>query len=857
MRSNFTSFLLLFALLFTFFTSQAQVTNYASLPYSTGFESGVLDPNWYTTSSGPGGRIQIWNSSTLTWSSITAMAHTDSLWLGMDNSPGGTYVTNESWMGLNLLGYTNVRLTFWWAEWNDESEPEDGVYMSDNGGTTFTKVLNLPGANYTDLQWYYFNLNIDSLAAIYNFNLTANFVVKFQQRDNYYFAGGNDGHLYDDILVTGTAGCDSPPLIVNCPADTTYMAGPSCSAVASFPQAEAVNFGCNSTLKITEINTNSPDFLEIQNQLNTTKDYTGWFVAISDDYSNINIVNSLFWQLGTMTSGQIMFREDVTGANYWGNNIFYSSGNNSWAMIIDNYGNVHDAVFWGWDSTSIANFSATINGFNVTIPPSVWSGPGVGASCGTSLARQDDLDHDDASDWACVAATKGTANANYSPTLKPEPTVTQVAGIASGGTYPGGVTQNILVATDVMGLKDSCIFNITVQDLTAPVASCQSSLSLQLPSDGDTTLMGGTVDNGSSDNCGITSWSLSKDYFTCADIGSTFTVQLTIADNSGNTDSCTTSIMVNDNLNLTALAVNLGPDQTVCPGNSATLDAGNAGSTFLWSNGATTQTINAANSQDYSVIVTNGLGCEGMDTVNVSLAPSADLGPDQDICAGGSTTLDPGITGQTYSWSTGATSSTLTVNAAGSYSVTVTDANGCVSSDTVNVSILPAPTSAFTATQQAGNGLTWDFTDNSTGSPSSWAWDFGDGSGTSTQQNPTYTYSSEGTYTVTLVVTNACGSNTSTQTITLVGIEGELAGMVLQIYPNPNHGQFTLEASSNAERYELQIQNLQGQEVFRQTVQNGSGYVKTDLNLQGVSQGVYLLRISTEKATVTRKIIIE
>ncbi|MDF1675660.1 MAG: T9SS type A sorting domain-containing protein [Vicingaceae bacterium] len=182
----------------------AQITNYTTIPYATGFESGTLDNNWYTTSSSQDGRIQIWNSTSLIWSGDTAKAHTDSLWLGMDNSPGGSYVTNEAWIGLDLLGETQVRFTFWWAEWNDETEPQDGIYISDDGGTSFTKVLDLNGASYTDLQWYYFDLNLDSLNTVHGLNFTATYVIKLQQYDNYYFAGGNDGFLFDDINVEST-----------------------------------------------------------------------------------------------------------------------------------------------------------------------------------------------------------------------------------------------------------------------------------------------------------------------------------------------------------------------------------------------------------------------------------------------------------------------------------------------------------------------------------------------------------------------------------------------------------------------------------------------------------------------------
>ncbi|MEN8006690.1 MAG: PKD domain-containing protein, partial [Candidatus Krumholzibacteriota bacterium] len=74
-----------------------------------------------------------------------------------------------------------------------------------------------------------------------------------------------------------------------------------------------------------------------------------------------------------------------------------------------------------------------------------------------------------------------------------------------------------------------------------------------------------------------------------------------------------------------------------------------------------------------------------------------------------------------------------------------------------------APTAAFSGAPTSGTfPLTVNFSDLSTGAPTSWSWTFGDG-GTSTQQNPSYTYTAAGTYTVSLTATNATGSDTDTK----------------------------------------------------------------------------------------------
>lgn len=77
-----------------------------------------------------------------------------------------------------------------------------------------------------------------------------------------------------------------------------------------------------------------------------------------------------------------------------------------------------------------------------------------------------------------------------------------------------------------------------------------------------------------------------------------------------------------------------------------------------------------------------------------------------------------------------------------------------------------APTSAFTVNKRIGcPGSLMQFSDYSTGSPTSWSWDFPGGNpSTSNQQNPTVVYNTAGTYPVTLTVTNGIGNNSATYT---------------------------------------------------------------------------------------------
>ncbi len=116
---------------------------------------------------------------------------------------------------------------------------------------------------------------------------------------------------------------------------------------------------------------------------------------------------------------------------------------------------------------------------------------------------------------------------------------------------------------------------------------------------------------------------------------------------------------------------------------------------------------------------------------------------------------------------------TLTIrgDAAGEANLTITatkiddDIGGRYAPDTTDATLVvenisPAPVANFTTDATSGTvPLAVQFTDTSTGNPSSWLWTFGDGA-TSTEQNPIHTYTAAGTYTVNLTVANAVGSDT-------------------------------------------------------------------------------------------------
>jgi Calcineurin-like phosphoesterase/SprB repeat/Purple acid Phosphatase, N-terminal domain len=185
---------------------------------------------------------------------------------------------------------------------------------------------------------------------------------------------------------------------------------------------------------------------------------------------------------------------------------------------------------------------------------------------------------------------------------------------------------------------------------------------------------------------------------------STYEWYATVADT-----GLTTTSSINKFTASTNPVVNLGNDTTLACGQQLTLNAANAGKTFLWSNGATTQTISASLTGNYNVKVTNPItSCFKSDTIHIAYnnlpTVAITLSNQTTTCQGGSATLTATAGMAVYSWSTGASTNAITVSTAGTYSVFVTDSAGCQNSASTSVSFSPALSGTYTVTNVSCNG---------------------------------------------------------------------------------------------------------------------------------------------------------
>jgi len=321
------------------------------------------------------------------------------------------------------------------------------------------------------------------------------------------------------------------------------------------------------------------------------------------------------------------------------------------------------------------------------------------------------------------------------------------------------------------------------------------------------------------------------------------TYNVTVTNAAGCSSSDTISITIDS-----APIVSLGPDTVVCDGQPITLDAGNPGLTYLWSTGATTQTIPVSSPGRYVVRVTNSSNCTGRDTIEVSRSTlNVDLGADRELCTGDSLQLDAGPVGETYAWSTTEDTRFIFVTQPGSYSVTVTDTLGCVVTDDISITTVPGPTPTFDYTGDTLLFSPIQFNGDNPGATIAWLWDFGDGN-TASSQTASHAYASTGTFTVCLTATDALCSRTICEelVITLPTNITDLEGASLDVYPNPAQEAFQIGLTLPFQAdIAFTLMDLAGRKIEQQTY-NQQQVVDTQMQVQQLSGGLYVLAIDID-----------
>ncbi|MFI5149507.1 MAG: gliding motility-associated C-terminal domain-containing protein [Bacteroidia bacterium] len=167
--------------------------------------------------------------------------------------------------------------------------------------------------------------------------------------------------------------------------------------------------------------------------------------------------------------------------------------------------------------------------------------------------------------------------------------------------------------------------------------------------------------------------------------------------------------------------VTLNPVNLVCAGAcngsiSSVVTGGTGAYTYSWSNGTTLSTVNGLCAGSYTLTVTDANGCTGSNSVTITQPPALNITLNGTnitcfgLCNGGISSVVSGGTGAyTYSWApgnpTGQGTGSISFLCAGTYTLTVTDANHCTLSKVLTITQPPALVDNASATNQTCSGL--------------------------------------------------------------------------------------------------------------------------------------------------------
>jgi len=356
-----------------------------------------------------------------------------------------------------------------------------------------------------------------------------------------------------------------------------------------------------------------------------------------------------------------------------------------------------------------------------------------------------------------------------------------------------GANTVTLTVTDSIGQTDTCTATVTVEDNISPTATCQD-VTVQLDAAGNASVTAASIDNGSSDNCGVASLSVSPNTFTCADVGSN-TVTLTVTDDNGNTSTCTATVTVEDNISPTATCQDVTV-QLDAAGNAsvtaASIDNGSSDNCGVASLSVSPSTFTCADvgSNTVTLTVTDDNGntstCTAIVTVEDSIAPTA-------VCQD------------------------ITVQIDGSCSVSITGAdvdNG--SSDNCGVASLAVSPSTFTCANIGANTVTLTVTDDNGN-------------------------------------TTTCTATVTVEQI--LGVEDTADVSTIVMFPNPVNDVITISNPSLIDIKTLIVYDISGRQVILENLE-GMGTERT-IDMSHLQSALYLFVIKSDAGQLIQRVIKE
>ncbi len=287
---------------------------------------------------------------------------------------------------------------------------------------------------------------------------------------------------------------------------------------------------------------------------------------------------------------------------------------------------------------------------------------------------------------------------------------------------------------------------------------------------------------------------------------------------------------------------------------------------YLWSNGETTPVATGLPAGTSTLIVTDDLNCQVITTVSIDEPSDITVSNTTSNVScfgdtnGSATTLAFGGTGMlSYEWEGGITTPGISDLAAGTYTLTVTDENGCTKQSSITITepaelLLTTSTSPNTALNPTFTGFA---TAASTGGtdPVEYTWT---GPGGFTGSSTFIFGLNAGIYVVTATDANGCVTVDTAIVGGVNSIAEELASGItsMKIFPNPNNGVFTVNLElDRTEDVRIEVLNMNGQAV--EAIQERNALVVNhNFNLTAKASGIYFIQVTTSRGTSGRRVVL-
>lgn len=289
-----------------------------------------------------------------------------------------------------------------------------------------------------------------------------------------------------------------------------------------------------------------------------------------------------------------------------------------------------------------------------------------------------------------------------------------------------------------------------------------------------------------------------------------------------------------------------------------------SGATYLWfkaPNGSNTFTSIASAIKDslllsavaqadsgsrYFVQITNGCGILHSDTMTlkVNKLPVLNFGVDKAVCLNENFALEANNYGEML-WNDGSNNSSLQPLISDEYWLQVTDMNGCVAKDTINIIVNTVDTvvtvnlSTLTVGQTGATSYQWIKSDG----VSSYTLVSG-------ETSQSFVATTDGDYAVIVNTAEGCVDTSAYKTIVAANIkENVISKTILGVYPNPTNGELTISASEEMQL--IEITDVVGRVIYTEK----PIATKYTLNIATEPKGLYFVKVSSKQGTDVIKII--